>query len=80
MDLILINHAIVTPNYGRGFGCGSGRRSGNRGRGGHYSNFQYQVCYKFGHTALVCHFRFDQGYQPNSSLSLQDPTSQGNLQ
>ena len=29
--------------------------------------------YKYGHTASVCHYRFDQGYQPNPSLTLHDP-------
>ena len=32
--------------------------------------------YKYGHTASVCHFLFDENYQPNSSLVLRDPTSQ----
>lgn len=56
-----------------GSGCGGG---GGHGRGGgRFANFQCQVCLKFGHTASVCHYRFDQYYQPNSTLVLHDPLS-----
>ena len=35
------------------------------------SNFN---CYKYGHTAYVCHYWFETNYQPSSSLVLHDPT------
>ena len=72
-------HLFGRGNFNRGSRCGGG--GGGRGRGGgHFANFQCQVCYKYGHTASVCHYRFDQGYQPNPSLTLRDPSNQGNTQ
>ena len=51
-------------SFNRGDRCGGG--GGSRGRGGgHFANFQCQVCYKYGHTASVCHYRLDHGCQPN---------------
>jgi len=70
------NFDRITTAYNRG---GGGFTRGTRGRGGNgrgrgrYANFQCQVCLKFGHTAVVCHYRFDSDYQPNSTLSLQEP-------
>lgn len=52
---------------GGGGGCGSG--------GSCFASFQCQVCLKFDHTTSVCHYRFDQYYQPNSTLVLHDPLS-----
>jgi len=38
-----------------------------------YANFQCQVCFKFGHITVVCHYRYDSDYQLHSFLSLQEP-------
>jgi len=72
-----------TGNFDRittAYNCGGGgftrstRGRGGNGRGrGRYPNLQCQVCLKFGHTAVVCHYQFDSDYQPNSTLSLQEP-------
>ena len=62
---------------GNGFGRGGGRGGGGRDRG-HYANFQCQVCFKFGYTIAVCHFRYDYDFQPNASLTLMEPVFQSN--
>ena len=62
---------------GNGFGCAGGCCGGSRGRG-RYANFQYQRCFKFGHTIAVCHFRYDSDFQPNASLTLMEPVFQSN--
>ena len=41
---------------------GTGLKGGGSGRGrsgGHFANFQCQICLKYEHTANVCHFRID---------------------
>jgi len=69
------------PAFCGGSGRGSGSshcRGGGAGHGrssGHFANFQSQVCFKFGHTASVCNYRYDQYYQPNLSFVLHDPLS-----
>lgn len=56
--------------FGSGFNCNGGRQGGansgasNSGRGREsFANYQCQVCFKYGHTASVCHFQFDANYQ-----------------
>jgi len=66
-------------SFNRGDCRGGGGGDCGRG-GGHFANFQCQVCYKYGHTTSVSHYRFDQNYQPNPSLTLHNPSSQGNVQ
>lgn len=65
VSMVVSTTAVVGASGGGG--CGHG--------GGRFSNFQCQVCYKYGHIAFVCHYWFDGNYQPNSSLVLHDPTS-----
>lgn len=60
------DHGRGNGEYGRGGGHG---RSGR----GHFANFQCQLCYKFGHTASHYFNRYDNKFQPNSALALQDP-------
>lgn len=67
--MVVSTTAVVGASGGDGCGHGGGRG------GGRFSNFQCQVCYKYGHIAFVCHYWFDGNYQPNSSLVLHDPTS-----
>ena len=58
--------------------CGAGHGGGGSGRGhggGRFANFQCQICLKFGHTANVCHFRFDVTFHPQESLTFFDPTT-----
>jgi len=58
----------------RGAGHGGGGFGRDRG-GGRFANFQCQICLKFGHTANVCHFRYDATFHPHESLSFIDPTT-----
>ena len=41
---------------GNDFDRGGGHRGGGKGRG-RYANFQCHVCFKFGPTVALCHFR-----------------------
>jgi len=55
-------------------GHGSGVSSRSCG-GGRFANFQCQICLKYGHTANVCHFRTNIGFQPHESLTFFAPTT-----
>ena len=47
---------VIDGSFNRDGGCGGGGGGCGHG-GGRFANFQCQVCYKYGHTASVCHYR-----------------------
>lgn len=61
------DHSTFNPNFTPNFGSNrvrGGRSGRGRGRGGRLSNFQCQVCFRFGHPASTCWHRFNQQFQP----------------
>jgi len=74
------SHGAYDCGGGRGAfsDCGAGHGGGGSGRGrggGRFTNFQSQICLKFGHTANVCHFWSDLTFHPYESLTFIDPTT-----